>query len=119
VPWIISKAVAAFVGQACVPGDVEEADRRRPLRSGVQSRAGHGQLEALEDVPHPRIGLLAVVDREDRLIVDRRELGGEAAGDLPDIGGRRPGLEEPFHDLGSPPTCFGFGHAPEALTPDT
>jgi hypothetical protein len=60
--------VAAFLRDAGISRQVEEADRRWT----VEGRMGAGRrqrgLEPLEDVLHPRIGFVAVEERQDGLV---------------------------------------------------
>ncbi len=67
--------VAPFLGQTGETGQVEEADRRQPLRWLVEPGVGQGDFESLEDVPDPGFRLLTVIDGEQGHIDDLGEGG--------------------------------------------
>ena len=111
--------VAAFLGQPAVARDVEEADRRRTLERRVQTGPDQDALEPFEDVAHPGVGLLAMEEREHRVVGDGSCVCRESLGPRPDLGGRDAGSEQRLEDLGPPPVRLGLGHASHAVAGHT
>ncbi len=107
------RPVTALLCQARVAGDVEEADRRLSLRSLIEPRARQQVLEAIADVRGPRLSLLGVVDREERLLRGADELLGAFGVRDPITALTR--VEPRLSDLGSPPLRLCFGNTPCAV----
>ena len=112
------RRIPTLVGEARVPGDVEEAHRRRPVDPLLQTRPLERGPHRGHDVARPDMPLLGAVDRQQG--VDRQEA--EPWGDL----GRPPaeillGQAAGKHrigDLAAPPLALGFGNSPQALAVD-
>ena len=62
------RRISLFLGEAGVPGDVEEAHRRRVFEAAVHPGRSQLGLEPLDDVPAPRLGLLQVVHADHGLL---------------------------------------------------
>ncbi len=66
--------VAAFLREARVAADVQEAHRGRMLETAVQAGIGQHHFEAFDDVAGPRARLLQVVHRDDRALGEGAQL---------------------------------------------
>ena len=107
------RGVAVLLGQARVPGDVEEAHRRGVLEPAVESGRGELHLEPVDDAGGPGSRLLDVVHRDHGLL--RQDAHPVAEVDAQDLVGPHAGAHRGLDHLRYPRRRLGLGDPAHAV----